>query len=469
MIDEAPSAVSESDDSVPKKPPASEHAFLKSPDATLLKLAFPVLLSMVAEPLTGLVDTAFVSRLGASSLAGLGIGIVTLSSTFWVFNFLGIGSQTEIAKHAGAGNRNRAGEVASLALMLAVVFGVLLALALMPLASTLAALMGANDNVQDAAVSYMNIRLLAAPAVLIMTTGFGILRGMQEMKVPMFVAIGVNIINLALVPVLIYGYGPVPAMGVAGSALATTISQWIGAVFIVLSVRKHLHLTKQVKKADIKKLMTIAGDLFVRTGLLSLYLVLTTREANKAGADAGAVHQAIRQFWIFTALFLDSFAVTGQSLVGFFLGSGDIRMARKVAATVCKWSILTGVLLALTMVAGQNFFSSVLVPKESLFAFSTPWLVAAAAQPLNALAFATDGIHWGTGDFAFLRKSMMLATGVGAIALLSTMSLVDFPNDTDALTAIWLVTSVWITIRATLGILRLYPGIGKAPLKVADR
>ena len=69
-------------------------AFIKKPYQTFFVLAFPVLFSLIAEPLTGMVDTAFIARLGAEELAALGVGTTALSSFFWVFGFLGIGAQT---------------------------------------------------------------------------------------------------------------------------------------------------------------------------------------------------------------------------------------------------------------------------------------------------------------------------------------------------------------------------------------
>ena len=75
----------------------NRHPFLTSPNRTLISLSIPVLLSLVAEPLTGLVDTAFISRLGSEPMAALGVGTTILSGIFWIFNFLGIGTQTETA------------------------------------------------------------------------------------------------------------------------------------------------------------------------------------------------------------------------------------------------------------------------------------------------------------------------------------------------------------------------------------
>jgi len=84
------------------------HPFVRAPHRTMAMLSVPVMLSLVAEPLTGLVDTAFVARLGAGPLAALGVGTIALSSFFWIFNFLGIGTQTETARSLGQRRTERA-------------------------------------------------------------------------------------------------------------------------------------------------------------------------------------------------------------------------------------------------------------------------------------------------------------------------------------------------------------------------
>jgi MATE family multidrug resistance protein len=86
-------------------------------------------------------------------------------------------------------------------------------------------------------------------------------------------------------------------------------------------------------------------------------------------------------------------------------------------------------------------------------------MMAAAFQPVSALSFMTDGIHWGTGDYGFLRNAVVLATLCGAAGLF-------LPGQgvTGDLTWIWAVTGFWIAIRAILGVIRIWPGIGRAPL-----
>ena len=81
-------------------------------------------------------------------------------------------------------------------------------------------------------------------------------------------------------------------------------------------------------------------------------------------------------------------------------------------------------------------------------------------MPLNSISFATDGMHWGTGDFAYLRNAVITATFAG----IGTLYLAGLYGNL-SLAGIWMVTGVWILVRSILGIIRIWPGIGKAPLR----
>ncbi len=437
-----------------------DHPFVRRPHRTLLRLSLPVLVSLVAEPLSGLVDTAFVSRLGATPLAALGVGAVLLSSVFWVFNFLGIGTQTEVARALGAGAAARAREVSGIALALAAGLGVVLAAAGWPSVGPAATAMGAEGAVHEGATVYLRIRILGGPAMLLMMASFGALRGLQDMRTPLWIAVGSNALNAALDAVLIFGLGPVPALGIAGAAWATTASQWIGAAWAVAAVRRRIGLPPRLHPRDALDLLVVGRDLFIRTGLLVVFILFATRAATRIGADSGAAHQAVRQVWLFTALVLDAYAATAQSLIGYFLGAGLVAQTRRVAAIACGWGFVTGFALALGMWLGEGPVAALLVPESARALFASAWLVSALAQPLNALSFVTDGIHWGARDYRYLRNAMLTATGLGltAIALLDESA----PG---ALTRVWLATAAWIAVRSALGVARIWPGLGAAPLR----
>jgi MATE family multidrug resistance protein len=214
------------------------HPFEDAPNKTLLILAIPVLFSMVAEPLTGLVDTAFVASLGPESLASLGIGTMVFSSIFWVFGFLGIGTQTEVSHALGKGDLKRASSLCWLAVAISIVLGIVLALCVLPLLGYIAGIMGGEAEVHSLAVDYMKYRLIGAPAIFVTLSCFGSLRGYQDMRTPLYVAVGMNLINVALDWSLVFGHGPFPQLGVGGAALASSISQWIGAFWAVIVVRR---------------------------------------------------------------------------------------------------------------------------------------------------------------------------------------------------------------------------------------
>lgn len=432
------------------------HGFTDRPHRTLLALSLPVLVSLIAEPVTGIVDTAFISRLGTAPLAALGVATALLSGVFWVFNFLGIGTQTEVARATGKGARALGTEAAGLSMSLGAAIGAALAILSWPLLDTAVAFMTNDLDVHRAAFTYLRIRLVGGPAILIMMAAFGALRGLQEMRTPLLIAVAQNALNVVLDAVLIFGWGPIPALGIAGAAWASVASQWLGALWAVERVIRRLGLPDRLDLRAAGRLLAVGRDLFLRTGSLIAFLVVSTRIATLLGADSGAAHQIIRQFWMLNALLLDAFGAAAQSLIGFFLGAAQVDRARQVARVACQWGLGAGVVTLGAMLAAQGAIAEAFLPPEARPIFAAAWLVCALAQPMNALAFVTDGIHWGTSDFRFLRNAMLASTMSGLVALIAL--------DPD-LTTVWIITAAWITVRSAFGIARIWPGIGRAPLR----
>ena len=438
-----------------------QDAFLDQPHRTIFLLSLPVLFSLIAEPVTGLIDTGFVAQLGKASLASLGVGSSVLSSVFWIFGFLGIGTQTEVAQSYGRGKIGDSIKAVSLALVLGVLISLALAGLLIPGASLVSRALGAEGEVLELAALYVQLRLVGAPAVIVTIIGFGALRGIQDMKTPLWIALGINMVNIALDYLFIFGGFFIPPMGVGGAALASSLSQWLGAGWMLWELKRKLGFTGDINLRHGIGLIKVGRDLFIRTGLLTVFLLAATRVATQIGAEAGAAHQVIRQVWFFTALVLEAFATTAQSLVGYFFGSGRMRDAKGVAILTTYWSLGTGVLLMMGMLVTTQWVTAVLVPRDTAAIFLAAWMAASLSQPLNAIAFITDGIHWGTSDYGFLRNAMIAATVCGLAGL--QLIAVDHP---DAFTGVWVVTALWIGVRAFWGLLRLYPGIGNSPFRL---
>lgn len=434
--------------------------FLDTPCRVFFRLWFPVLLALIAEPFTGIVDTAFVSRLGAEELAALGVGTVVLTGGLWLFNFLSVGSQTEVSQACGREDLDKARRIGSLALMLGLLVGCIASFLVFVSAPILAEWMGAAARVHEHAVTYIRIRSLGGPAVLFSMVSFGILYGLVDMRTPLLIALAVNGLNIVLDALLIFGFGPLPALGIGGAALASALSQLLGAFWCAIAVYKKIGFTFHVNAADIVKLLAIGREMFIRTGMLIVFLLLATRSATRLGPEAGAAHQAVRQVWMFTSLLLDAAAISAQSVVGYYFGSGRPAQAIRVAGLVCRWSLVIGIGLLICMLATTTPVSDLLVPASALTLFGPAWTVAAVFQPLAAIAFVTDGIHWGTGDFRYLRNAVSMATiaGSAVLLLLEAAGLIN-------LTLVWWCTGLWILIRAGLGMLRIWPGFSGSPLR----
>lgn len=430
----------------------NEHAYRKSPAKTFATMSIPVLLSLVAEPLTGLVDTAFVAKLGTDPLAALGIGTMVLSSAFWIFNFLGIGTQTEVAHCIGANNHKETATTASTALILAVLIGLvagLLPIFFLPQISTF---MGADGVMKDLSVDYMTCRLAGGPAVLFTMAAFGIFRGLQDMRTPLIVTTIINALNVLLDWLLIFGIGPFPALGVTGAALATTFSQYVGMAITLYALHRKLSLKPVFDLPRCKRLLSIGWDMTVRTGLVIAFLLYCTRTATQAGAIEGAAHQGIRQFVVFNTMLLDTFAITGQSLTGYFKGKNDTPMIKQVIRQTFEYSFITGIITGGLMVLGADIFAELLIPAEAYSVFYTAWLVVAVSQPTNSLSYATDGILWGIGDFAFTRNAMCISCiiGIGFIGLITTF------KPAQPLMWIWIANGGMMLIRSAMGCYRCW-------------
>lgn len=217
-------------------------------------------------------------------------------------------------------------------------------------------------------------------------------------------------------------------------------------------------MTSRVDWREATGLLAVGRDLFLRTGLLTLFLLLATRAANQLGANAGAAHQAVRQMWMLSAFVLDAYAASAQSLVGYFLGAARRDAARRVARVAMLWGVASGGIVAVALLALEDAVALLLVPPEALPIFAAAWWVFALSQPLNAISFVTDGIHWGAKDYGWLRDGMLCACAVG-LALLYAIDVAR-----PSLDLVWGATAVWAAIRAVFGWVRIWPGVGRAPL-----
>ncbi len=414
---------------------------LRSPhDREIAALAIPALGALVADPVLSLVDTAFVGRVGSDELAALGVATAVFAVAFFAFNFLEYGTTALVARAVGAGESTNAGRSVVLAFLTAGVAGAGAILVLEVFTGPIAGALGAGGEVREAAVTYIRIRALAAPAVLVVRSGHGAFRGYQDTRTPLIVTLGINGINLVLDPILIFGVG----WGIAGAAWATVAAQWIGAAWflaLLLGPRgRRLGIEPgRPDPAELWAFLRIGRDLAIRTGALLAAFTLASAVATRVSDTAIAAHQVVMQFWTLLALGLDAVAIAAQALVGRYLGERRVAAATAVADRIAALGAAVGVVMGFVVLAAGRVVPGWFTTDQGIVdAIGVVWPILALQQPLNAVVFAWDGVFIGAGDFAYLAVATAGAAAAAAVVFLLVLPLG------------WGLAGVWWAISALL-------------------
>jgi putative MATE family efflux protein len=381
-------------------------------------LAFPALGVLAAEPLYLLFDIAVVGRLGAVSLAGLAIGGLVLSLVSSQLTFLSYGTTARAARFFGAGNRASAVGEGVQATWLAIGLGALVVVTVEAAAVPLLRVIAGGGEISHMALPWLRIAILGAPAILISLAGNGWMRGVQDTARPLrYVVVGFAL-SAALCPTLVYGWLGMPRLGLAGSAIANLVGQWLAAVFFcraLLVERVSLRIDMAVLRAQV----VMGRDLLVRTMAFQACFVSAAAVAARFGAAAVAAHQVVLQLWSFLALVLDSLAIAAQSLVGAALGAGEMAHAKSVAWRVTIFSTVAAAVLAAVFALGASVFPQLFTTDRSVLdVIGVPWWFLVAQLPIAGIVFALDGVLLGAGDARFMRNATLASALVGFLPLI---------------------------------------------------
>ena len=397
---------------------AAGEAVAPATSRRIAALAFPALGVLAAEPLYLLFDLAVVGRLGALSLAGLAIGALVMGVLSSQLTFLSYGTTARAARFYGAGDRTTAVGEGVQATWLALGIGLTILAAVQLTAVPLVSALAAGGDIAGAALPWVRIASLAVPAILVAAAGNGWMRGVQDTMRPLrYVVVGFAVAAV-LCPTLVYGWFGAPALGLAGSAVANVVGQWLAAVlfFRALFVEQ---VPIRPQPAVLRAQLVMGRDLVVRTMAFQACFVSAGAVAARFGAAAVAAHQVVLQLWSFLALVLDSLAIAAQSLVGAALGAGRLAHAKSVAWRVTLFSTVAGAVLAATFALGSSALPAVFTDDRSVLdEIGVPWWFLVAQLPVAGVVFALDGVLLGAGDARFMRTATLVSALVGFLPLI---------------------------------------------------
>ncbi|MFJ4423243.1 MATE family efflux transporter [Streptomyces bobili] len=421
--------------------PAIPKATRRQHDREIVALAVPAFGALVAEPLFVLADSAIVGHLGTAQLAGLGVASALLTTAVSIFVFLAYATTAAVARRVGAGDLPAAIRQGMDGIWLALLLGAAVIALVLPTAPSLVELFGASETAAPYAITYLRISALGIPAMLVVLAATGVLRGLQDTRTPLYVAIGGFVANALLNVGLVYGAD----LGIAGSAWGTVIAQCgMAVVYLVVVIRgaRRHGASLRPDAAGIRASARAGVPLLVRTLSLRAVLMIATAVAARLGDEDIAAHQIVLSLWSLLAFALDAIAIAGQAIIGRYLGANDSQGARVVCRRMVEWGIAVGVVLTLLVALARPLFLPLFTGDPGVTDAALPaLLVVALSQPVCAIVFVLDGVLMGAGDGPYLAWAMVLTLAVFApVALL-------VPALGGGLTALWGAMTLMMVVR----------------------
>ncbi|GMA87106.1 MATE family efflux transporter [Angustibacter aerolatus] len=406
------------------------------------RLALPALVALVAEPLFLLADAAVVGHLGTVPLAALGVASAALSSAAGVLVFLAYGTTGSVARRLGAGRVREAVASGLDGVWLAVVLGVAVGAGLLVTALPVAGAFGAGGAVTADAVTYLRVSAAGLPGMLVTMAATGVLRGLQDTRTPLLVALVGFTANVALNVVLVYPGG----LGIAGSALGTVIAQTgLGVALVVVVLRRAGRVPLRPHPWRVLVAARDGLPLFVRSVLLRAVLLVTTWVAASGDPVTLAAYQVSATVWTFGGFALDALAVAAQALTGRALGAGDVAAARSLTALVLRWGTLAGAALGALVLALHGVLPVLFTADPAVrAALSAALVVLALRLPLMGWVGVLDGVLIGAGDGRWL-------AGAHAVLLLAYLPVALLVRQGDVSAGgLWWGFAVFMALRALL-------------------
>ncbi|XP_042512272.1 protein DETOXIFICATION 44, chloroplastic isoform X1 [Macadamia integrifolia] len=455
----------------------------------ILSIAVPAALSLAADPIASLVDTAFVGHIGSVELAAVGVSISVFNLVSKLFNIPLLNITTsfvaeeqalvmeriDASSTSGASNggfssgsepldasdykqKKRFLPAVSTSLALAAGIGIAEATALSFGSGFLMNIMGipVDSPMRLPAEHFLTLRALGAPPVVVALAAQGTFRGFMDTKTPLFAIGAGNFLNAILDFILIFLFG----IGIGGAAIATVISEYVKNVIFdcfypSLGVKhKSSPLATGFSREETCQISNIcchfAGGLLIgRTIAVLGTMTLSTSMAAQEGPIPMAGHQICLQVWLAISLLNDALALAGQALLASSYSQGNYRQSRIVIYRVLQIGLVTGVALAVILFLAFGTFSGLFSTDTAVLEIACSGvLFVAGSQPMNALAFVFDGLYYGVSDFAYAAYSMVFVGLTSSVFLLVAAPMF-------GLAGVWAGLFLFMTLRVAAGFWRL--------------
>jgi multidrug resistance protein, MATE family len=421
------------------------------------RLAIPAIIAGIAEPLISLTDIAVIGNVDENpveALAAAGIVGSFLSAIIWIVAQTKTAISAIVSQHLGANRLHAVKTLIPQAIYFNLIFSIVIYITTAFFAEAIFSAYNAEGLILEYSRDYYQIRALGYPLTLVTFAIFGVFRGLQNTLWAMKCSLTGALLNVGLDFLLVYGVeGFIPAMHLKGAAYASLIAQLVMLLMALYYFFKktpfHLKLSFNINP-QLKGLLLMAANLFVRTAALNFAIYLANAYATDYGKNFIAAQSILMNIWLFFAFFIDGYANAGNAIGGRLLGARDYKSLWKLSKKISLYSVTIAFIL---MGICAVFYNEIglIFNKDSgvLILFSSVFWIVLLMQPVNAIAFMFDGIFKGLGEAKFLRNLLLAATFLGFTPVLLITDHFDLK-----LYGIWIAFFIWMLIRSSALIIK---------------
>ncbi|KAF8054134.1 hypothetical protein N665_1345s0007 [Sinapis alba] len=442
----------------PDHDPKPEHG-IGTIGMEIMSIALPAALALAADPITSLVDTAFVGHIGSAELAAVGVSVSVFNLVSKLFNvpLLNVTTSFVAEEQAIAAKdddkdstetRKKVLPSVSTSLVLAAGVGIAEAIALSLGSDYLMDIMAIpfDSPMRVPAEQFLRLRAYGAPPIVVALAAQGAFRGFKDTTTPLYAVVAGNVLNAILDPILIFVLG----FGISGAAAATVISEYLIAFILLWKLNENVVLlSPQIQVGRANQYLKSGGLLIGRTVALLVPFTLATSLAAQKGPTQMAGHQICLEIWLAVSLLTDALAIAAQSLLATSFSQGEYKQAREILFGVLQVGLATGTGLAAVLFIGFEPFSSLFTTDSDVLKIAlSGTLFVAGSQPVNAIAFVLDGLYYGVSDFGFAAYSMVIVGFISSLFML-------LAAPTYGLAGIWTGLFLFMALRLVAGAWRL--------------
>ncbi|MCU1723968.1 MATE family efflux transporter [Pseudomonas sp. 5P_5.1_Bac1] len=412
-------------------------------------LAAPMILSNISVPLVALVDSTVIGHLPhAHQLGSVAVGASLYTLLVSVLGFLRMGSTGFAAQAAGRSDGAALRQVLVQGLLLALFFALLLGLLAIPLSHLAVGLMQPGAELEQGTLQFFQIRLLGLPAALASFALVGWFLGTQNARAPLIILLTTNLLNIVLNLWFVLGLD----WGVAGSARASVIAEWAGALIGLALTRPslrafpgHIIWPLLARWQSWRPMLSVNRDIFIRSLALQGVFFLITVQGARMGEATVAANALLLNGLLLTAYALDGLAHAVEALCGHAIGAHDRPALRRSLVIAGGWSLIASVGFAVLFLLGGHLFIQMQTDIPSVRETAFEYLPYLALLPLIAVwSYLLDGLFIGATRAREMRDAMLLSV---VIALPFAWFASDLGNH-----GLWLAFLLFMALRGvTLG------------------